>query len=110
MPPTRAVLATAALTLLVATACADAPARSGPGLRIIVEFAVPTDGPAPATLAFIQATGGVPARYVTAVSERSHAYRLACPEQDPDCRAALDALRRAPALRSVTPDRLKDRP
>lgn len=110
MPPTRAALAATALIVLMATACADAPTRTATGVRILVEFTTPTDGAAPATRAFLEATGGVSVHYVTAVSGRTHAYRLACPPQDDTCSAALDALRRAPAIRSVTPDHLKDTP
>ena len=98
---------------LVAAAVLGAPACAGSGqaphpLQVIISFADPTDGPAPATLAALKNTSGARVNFVSSISERSHAYQLLCAAGDPACSKAIAALRADSSIRHVDIDQKKD--
>ena len=97
-------------SLLLAMACTASPPEAQHPTRIIIGFAAPTDGADAQTLSMLEKAGGVPVEYVGAVSERSHAYRLACPATDRACTGAIKELERLPGIQAIQTDRIKERP
>lgn len=98
---------------LVAAAALGAPACAGSGqapqpLQVIIGFAAPTNGPAPATLAALKNTSGARVNFVSSISERSHAYQLLCAAGDPACSKAIAALRADPSIQHLDLDQKKD--
>ena len=98
---------------LIAAAVLGAPACAGTGqaqhpLQVIIGFADPTDGPAPATLTALKNTSGARVKFVSSISERSHAYQLLCAAGDPACSKAIAALRADPSIRQLDLDQKKD--
>ena len=100
-------LALVAAVVLGAPACAGTGQPTNP-LQVIIGFADPTDGPAPATLAALKNTSGARVNFVSSISERSHAYQLLCTAHDPACSRAIAALRAAPSIRHLDLDHKKD--
>lgn len=98
---------------LVAAAVLGAPACAGSGqpthpIQVIIGFAEPTDGPAPATLAALKKTSGARVNFVSSISAHSHAYQLLCATDDPACSRAIAALRADPSIRHLDLDQKKD--
>lgn len=98
---------------LVAAVVLGAPACAGSGqapqpLQVIIGFAAPTNGSAPATLAALKMTSGARVNFVSSISERSHAYQLLCAADDPACSKAIAALRADPSIRQLDLDQKKD--
>ena len=100
-------LALVAAVLLGAPACAGTGQPTHP-LQVIIGFADPTDGAAPATLAALKKTSGARVNFVSSISERSHAYQLLCAAGDPACSKAIAALRADPSIRQLDLDQKKD--
>lgn len=93
-----------AACLVSLAACA--PLSTAPETRrVLVEFREAQDAAAPALVARLQSLSGAHLQYLAPVSPTLHAYAITCPT--PSCDAALAALLRDPAVRSITPDALR---
>jgi hypothetical protein len=93
--------------LFGAAACSSPPAALQTPFRILIEFKKPVDGAATDLISRLETLSGVSIRYVAPVSPKLHAYALVCPVGDPPCGAAMQALRKDPAVRSISPDQLR---
>lgn len=96
-----------AMLILTASGCAHQASAEG-SRQVIIGFADDADPSAPATLARLRAASAQPVVFVSAISPRSAAYRLACSTADPDCAEVINALRALPGVRYVQPDTLKE--
>jgi hypothetical protein len=93
---------------LLASACSSAPSAAIPAYRVLIQFRDPVAGAAPDLLLRLQRQAGVGIYYDTAVAPNLYAYGLSCSAGDPDCDAAIRALRRDPGVLEVSPDRLRN--
>lgn len=92
----------------VLAACAEAPAAHSSGQRIILALRAPAaDG---AAIALIRQAGATDVRPQGAISERSAAYQIRCPDTDASCDGVIARLRRQPQVDYVQPDRIKEIP
>lgn len=73
----------------------------------MIEFTKPVDGGAPDLISGLETLSGVSIRYVASVSPKRHTYVLACPVGARPCAAAIQALRKDPAVLDVSPDQLR---
>lgn len=102
------MLATGLVWILFgAVACSSPPAASQIPFRILIEFKKPVDGAANDLTSRLGTLSDVSIRYAAPVSPTLHAYVLVCPVGDPPCDAAIQALRKDPAVLSVSPDPLR---
>lgn len=93
--------------LFGAAACSSPPAALQTPFRILIEFKKPVDGAATGLISRLETLSDVSIRYVAPVSPTLHAYVLVCPVGDPPCDAAIQALRKDPAVLSISPDPLR---
>jgi hypothetical protein len=102
------LLAAGSVWILFGTAaCSSPPSASQTPFRILIEFKKPVDGAANDLTSRLETLSGVSVRYAAPVSPTRHAYVLVCPVGDPPCDAAIQALRKDPAVLSITPDQLR---
>jgi len=93
--------------LFGAAACSSSPAALQTTFRILIEFKQPVDGAAPDLISRLERISDVSIRYVAPVSPKLHTYVLACPVGAPPCDAAIQALRKDPAVLDISPDQLR---
>ena len=91
--------------VLLSQACASPP--SAASMAVMIDFKAPIDGASPELLGSLSRRAGVQVSYRAAVSPSRHAYSLACPSRDPDCRSAIGRLSADPRIRDLAADRLK---
>ncbi|MDD4881411.1 MAG: hypothetical protein PHX10_07535 [Gallionellaceae bacterium] len=96
-----------ASTLIGSAACSSQTAAAKGAVRILIEFRDPVDGAAPALLAELSRRSGAGVRYSASVSEKLHAYELACPSTDANCASAIENLRTTPAIVTLSADQLR---
>lgn len=102
------VLAAGSVWIVFGTAaCSSPPAALQTPFRILIEFKKPVDGAATDLISKLETRSGVSIRYVAPVSPTLHAYALVCPVGDPPCDAAMHALRKDPAVLSISPDQVR---
>ena len=93
--------------LFGAAACSSSPAALPATSKILIEFKKPVDGAANNLISRLETLSDVSIRYVAPVSPTLHAYLLVCPVGGPPCDAAIQALRKDPAVLSISPDPLR---
>lgn len=103
----RLLAAGSICVLFGAAACSSPPAALQTPFRILIEFKKPVDGAANDLISRLETLSGVSVRYVAPVSPKLHAYVLVCPVGDPPCGAAIQALRKDPAVLDISPDPLR---
>jgi len=103
----RVLAAGSICVLFGAAACSSSPAALPATSRILIEFKKPVDGAATGLISRLETLSDVSIRYVAPVSPTLHAYVLVCPVGDPPCDAAIRALRKDPAVLSISPDPLR---
>jgi len=102
------LLATGSVWMLFgAAACSSSPAALQTTSRVLIEFKKPVDGAANDLISRLETLSGVSVRYVAPVSPKVHTYVLVCPVGDPPCDAAIQALRKDPAVLDISPDQLR---
>ena len=103
----RLLAAGSICVLFGAAACSSPPAALQTPFRILIEFKKPVDGAANNLISRLETLSDVSIRYVAPVSPTLHAYLLVCPVGGPPCDAAIQALRKDPAVLSISPDPLR---
>jgi len=93
--------------LFGAAACSSPPAALQTTFRILIEFKNPVDGAAPDLISRLETLSDASIRYVAPVSPKLHTYVLVCPMGTPPCDAAIQALRKDPAVLGISPDQLR---
>lgn len=94
-------------TLAGCAACSSPAADPKSVARILIEFRDPVDGGSPNLLADLGRRSGAAVRYTASVSDRMHAYELACPSTDADCASAIEQLRKTPAIVAISANQLR---
>ena len=98
-----ALLVSGAMWCVCADAAADGPESS---VRILIGFREPVKGDAPHLISRLEKAAGAPIHYVASVSDKRHAYELACPARS-SCAQAMRSLQQDPEVADVSSDAMR---